>query len=318
MLRIAVIARLNNRNLISIKNPKNLIQNRHPSVLFSSSPKCEKIDINEFVKTKKKFTKASPINLSSVREKQGQSDGNESEGDQNFEPISLVLLAIPIATFCFGIWQVQRRQWKLGVIKLLEERTQAEPREIPTDPKELEKLTENYEYSRFKAKGYFIHSKEILISPKPDLTETIRLTGAYVITPFMLSDRPNLTILVNRGFVPYYQFSPMTRQEGQIDGEVEIVGILRDNEVKGTFTPDNKPPAEWHNRDINEMARELNTAPLFIDAVESTTVKGGPLGGQTSINLRNEHLSYIVTWFSLSAITTFLWVRHFGVKLFKK
>lgn len=49
-------------------------------------------------------------------------------------------------------------------------------------------------------------------------------------------------------------------------------------------------------RDIEEMAELANTSYLFIDAVKESTVPGGPIGGQTQINLRNEHLQYIITW----------------------
>lgn len=50
--------------------------------------------------------------------------------------------------------------------------------------------------------------------------------------------------------------------------------------------------------------------PYLIDATVESTVPGGPIGGQTRVTLRNEHMSYIVTWFSLSAFTSFLWYRQ--------
>lgn len=59
------------------------------------------------------------------------------------------------------------------------------------------------------------------------------------------------------------------------------------------------------------MARLLDTAPLFFDAAASSTVPDGPIGGQTVLTVRNEHFSYILTWYSLSAITSFLWYRRF-------
>ena len=41
------------------------------------------------------------------------------------------LLIIPVATFGLGTWQIQRRKWKLGLIKDLEERTNAAPVAMP-------------------------------------------------------------------------------------------------------------------------------------------------------------------------------------------
>lgn len=50
--------------------------------------------------------------------------------------------------------------------------------------------------------------------------------------------------------------------------------------------------------------------PYFLDAKVESTISGGPIGGQTRVTLRNEHLSYIVTWFSLSGFTAFLWFKQ--------
>lgn len=44
------------------------------------------------------------------------------------------------------------------------------------------------------------------------------------------------------------------------------------------------------------MAEIANTEPIFIDADESITVEGGPIGGQTTVSIRNEHLAYLITW----------------------
>jgi cytochrome oxidase assembly protein ShyY1 len=49
-------------------------------------------------------------------------------------------------------------------------------------------------------------------------------------------------------------------------------------------------------RDLPHMAHVAGTEPVFLDAKAETTVPGGPVGGQTRVSLRNEHLSYILTW----------------------
>lgn len=65
------------------------------------------------------------------------------------------------------------------------------------------------------------------------------------------------------------------------------------------------------------MSYYLGTDPVFLDADHSlfnkrinlkcylttidnlteSTIPGGPIGGQTRVTLRNEHLSYIITWY---------------------
>lgn len=63
------------------------------------------------------------------------------------------------------------------------------------------------------------------------------------------------------------------------------------------------------------MCRYSNAEPIYIEAITDCTIDGGPIGGQTRITLRNEHLSYIFTWFSLSAFTGLMWHRMFIRKL---
>jgi len=59
------------------------------------------------------------------------------------------------------------------------------------------------------------------------------------------------------------------------------------------------------------MCASTGAAPVFLDAVyDAQAAKNGPIGGQTRVTLRNDHLSYLVTWFSLSAATSFLWYRQ--------
>lgn len=44
------------------------------------------------------------------------------------------------------------------------------------------------------------------------------------------------------------------------------------------------------------MSKLVGSDSILIDAVVESSITGGPIGGQTNISLRNEHLSYIITW----------------------
>lgn len=62
--------------------------------------------------------------------------------------------------------------------------------------------------------------------------------------------------------------------------------------------------------DIPHISRLTGALPYWLDADAASTVAGGPIGGQTRVTLRNDHLSYLVTWYSLSAVTAYLWYRQ--------
>lgn len=63
------------------------------------------------------------------------------------------------------------------------------------------------------------------------------------------------------------------------------------------------------------MSKITGASQVFLDETTDFDVKGGPIGGQTRISLRNEHLSYIMTWYSLSGITSYMWYRQFLRKI---
>ncbi|XP_049487157.1 surfeit locus protein 1 isoform X3 [Panthera uncia] len=228
------------------------------------------------------------------------------------------LLLIPVTAFGLGTWQVQRRKWKLKLIAELESRVMAEPIPLPADPMELK----NLEYRPVKVRGHFDHSKELymmprtMVDPAREAREAGRLSsspesGAYVITPFHCTEL-GITILVNRGFVPRKKVNPDTRQKGQIEGEVDLVGMVRLTETRKPFVPENNPERNhWHYRDLEAMARLTGADPIFIDADFKSTVPGGPIGGQTRVTLRNEHMQYIITWYGLCAATSYLWFKKF-------
>lgn len=136
-------------------------------------------------------------------------------------------------------------------------------------------------------------------------------SGYLVITPFRL-DNSKEVILVNRGWVPRSKLQPEKRLAGQIEGTTELVGVVRKGEARPQFTPNHKGNIYMY-RDLERMCKETSSEPIFIDATHMTTVSqsgDSPIGGQTRITLRNEHLSYIITWFSLSGATMFLWYKR--------
>ena len=59
------------------------------------------------------------------------------------------------------------------------------------------------------------------------------------------------------------------------------------------------------------MAEFAGTDPVYLDIIESDPSPDMPIGSQTRVNVRNEHLSYIVTWYGLSAITGYYCFRMF-------
>ncbi|XP_066249996.1 surfeit locus protein 1 [Euwallacea similis] len=231
------------------------------------------------------------------------------------------LLAIPVTSFGLGVWQVKRKFWKENLLSQLCQITGSTPIELPQSLKELKDL----EYHPIHVQGTFLHEKEIYMGPRSLIRKEDSSTpksffqdtqsqGYLVVTPFKLADRDE-TILVNRGWVPTKKLKPSSRAGGQIDGVVDVIGLLRLNENRPNFSIKNKEGSNlYFYRDLASMCTATGALPIFLDQTTDFNIQGGPIGGQTRVTLRNEHLSYIITWFSLSAATSYMWMRKYVFK----
>ena len=53
----------------------------------------------------------------------------------------------------------------------------------------------------------------------------------------------------------------------QVEGEVDLVGMVRLTETRKPFVPENNPERNhWHYRALEAMARLTGAEPIFIDA----------------------------------------------------
>ena len=220
-------------------------------------------------------------------------------------------LLIAIAAFAtvgfsaLGIWQVERRAWKLALIERVEQRVHAAPVSAP-GPAEWAGLSrENAEYRRVTATGRFASEQQTLVRAVTELGE-----GFWLMAPLRTSG--GFTVLVNRGFVPQGW-----RERDPSNAAVTVTGLLRLSEPRGAFLRSNAPAENrWYSRDVEAIshAQHLSgTAPYFIDA-EADNVAGPssgqpPVAGLTVVHLRNSHLQYAITWFTLALMALGLGVR---------
>lgn len=194
-----------------------------------------------------------------------------------------------------GVWQVERRAWKLDLIERVEARVAATPVPVPPrrewarlDPREVE-------YRRVRATGRFDWSKTTLVDA---LTE--QGPGNWVLTPLITRDGP---ILVNRGFAPKGWRAPSSPR---VESDSTVTGLLRLTERDGRFLRPNEPnTGRWFSRDVEAIAaaRGLRgAAPFFIDADRDPDAPAYPIGGMTVVKFRNTHLIYALTWFALAGL----------------
>jgi len=229
--------------------------------------------------------------------------------------LTVLSLTAFVVLIALGVWQVERRTWKLALIDRLEQRVHAPAQPIPSPAAWPAVSTANDEYRHVRVTGRFLHDRETLVQ-----AVTEEGPGYWVLTPLQRDD--GTQILINRGFVPSERRDPSTRQGGNPDGKVEITGLLRITEPKGGFLRSNVPQHNrWYSRDVAAIAaaRGLDhVAPFFVDADAGSQTAGGPIGGLTVIRFPNNHLIYALTWFALAFMLGGRLFVTFGGGLFRR
>ncbi|HET9903559.1 MAG TPA: SURF1 family protein [Xanthobacteraceae bacterium] len=204
-----------------------------------------------------------------------------------------------------GAWQVERLQWKRGLIAALAERLSAPPRPLPPPPSwaSLDRAALEFRHVVFSAE--FLHDKEALVfTAGSNLRPDVSGPGYWVFTPARLPG--GSLVMVDRGFVPETAKDPARRAAGQITGLVDIIGVLRWPEERGRFTPADDPGRNlWFVRDPQAVAEAKGlgrVAPFYV-AQESPLPPGDlPRAGKLAPNLPNRHLEYALTWFGLALV----------------
>jgi surfeit locus 1 family protein len=226
--------------------------------------------------------------------------------------LSLTAFALLIA---LGVWQIERRAWKLALIDRVEQRVHAPAQPIPSPASWPAVSAANDEYRHVSLKGRFLHDRETLVQ-----AVTEEGPGYWVLTPLQRND--GTEVLVNRGFVPSDRRDASTRQNGNPDGPVEITGLLRMTEPNGGFLRNNVPQQNrWYSRDVAAIAASHglhDVAPFFVDADAGSQSAGGPIGGLTVVRFPNNHLIYALTWFALAFMLAGRLFVQFGGGLFRR
>jgi surfeit locus 1 family protein len=229
--------------------------------------------------------------------------------------LTILSLTAFVVLIALGIWQIERRVWKLALIDRVEQRVHAAAQPLPAPASWPTISAANDEYRHVSLKGRFLHDRETLVQ-----AVTEEGPGYWVLTPLQRGD--GTLVLINRGFVPSQRRDASTRQSGNPDGEVEITGLLRITEPKGGFLRNNVPQHNrWYSRDVAAIAvaRGLHeVAPFFVDADAGSQIAGGPIGGLTVIRFPNNHLIYALTWFALAFMLAGRLFVTFGGELFRR
>ena len=232
----------------------------------------------------------------------------------------LLALSAFVGFVALGMWQVERRAWKLTLIDRVTERVNGPPSAPPPRDRWASVDAANDEYRRVRLSGVFLNDQETFVQATTDYG-----SGFWVMTPLQLAD--GTVVLVNRGFVSPNRRARESRNDGSEAAQMkaDVVGLLRLTQPGGSFLRRNDPAAgRWYSRDVQAIAQArglAEAASYFVDAqpdaksgaitnrggnanageiVSGTEPASWPVAGLTVIDFHNNHLVYAITWFALA------------------
>lgn len=213
------------------------------------------------------------------------------------------VIAAVLTLFGLSIWQVERLQWKEGLIADIQANRFS--RAYPVLPEDVSEIREDMAFARVKLTGEFLHDDEIHLAARYYNSQL----GYHILTPFRLSDKR--VVLVNRGWVSTDNKNPQTRPKGQLTGEQHIIGMVRLDNDKNMFTPEHDVKENiWFWRDIDsiEQATGYALVPVNIDLLYDAPPGSLPIPSDGLVRLRNDHLGYAITWLliGVSALVIFV------------
>jgi cytochrome oxidase assembly protein ShyY1 len=244
-----------------------------------------------------------------------------SEAERQRTPWGFGVFTLVMITAFIGLgsWQLQRRAEKHALIAALTERLAASPVPLPPASEwsglsaardEFRRVTFNATYARLP--------DAMVYSAGSAVREDAATPGTWAFLPARLQG--GQTVVIDAGFVEntMQDRSVEDRAVGKLvtGAPATLTGYLRFPERPGLATP--APSIDkrlWFARDHLAMAKALGwgeVAPFYVDLETPVPANGIPKPGPLRVHLRDDHLQYAITWFTLAfavALAFAVWWR---------
>jgi surfeit locus 1 family protein len=218
-----------------------------------------------------------------------------------------------------GVWQLQRRVEKHALIATLDQRLAEPPGALPPPSQWVALTAASDEFRRVQFQATYASVPDAMVySSGSAVRDDVSGPGTWAFLPARLAGGE--IVAINTGFVQN-TMQDRAQQDRAVkplltNAPVTLTGYLRFPEQAGLLTPQqNLANRLWFTRDHLAMADALGwgkggtVAPFYIDLESPVPANGIPKPGALEVHLKDDHMQYAITWFSLAGAV----VIAFGV-----
>ena len=216
-----------------------------------------------------------------------------------------VLIAVVIM-IRLGVWQLDRLEQR-RVFNARVEAQLAEP-SLGLSSQNLENDLYSMEYRTAVASGEFDHQRQVVLRNQ----DWQGRLGVHLLTPLLI-EGAEAAVLVDRGWIPYEDFTGGNLESYDVAGQVQIEGILRRSQSKSAIGgradlvpgPGEAPLEAWNWININDISGQLpyELLPVYLTALPDAGQQFPPYRSDLELDLtEGSHLGYAFQWFIFAAI----------------
>ena len=218
-----------------------------------------------------------------------------------------ILVFIAMAVMArLGIWQLDRLEVRRAFNTRVQ--TQLDQRTLVLEEAALDEDLENMEYRQVAVQGVYDHDAEVALRNQVWNNQA----GVQILTPLKIkgSDR---VVLVNRGWIPYEDFTSGEWSKYAEPGLVEVSGMIRASEIKPDFgsrtdpipISGEAPLKAWHLANVGGISKQVphELLPIYIQQSPDPEWIDMPYRSQPDLELtEGSHFGYAIQWFSFAGV----------------
>lgn len=219
---------------------------------------------------------------------------------------TLLVIAAVIVMIRLGFWQLDRLHQRRAFNARVEE--QLTQSAIELNPDNVDEDLYNMEYREGSVLGEYDHDRQVVLRNQ----DWQGRLGVHLITPLIIQGSDK-AILVDRGWIPYEDYTSGKMPQYDEMGLIEVNGFIRRSQTKPIIggradeIPDaGEPPLQaWNWINIPGISGQLpyELLPVYLQSSPDPNQTQMPYRAKPELELsEGPHLGYAFQWFTFAAI----------------